>query len=77
MAQSPNEHVILEVDIMPTQQIINDLISNAPENKLDIILSFIKFVLHENDKINNSLLSEPSLSKDWMCAEEDDAWKDL
>lgn len=62
---------------MPTQQIINDLISHAPENKLDIILSFIKFVLYEDDKINNSLLSEPSLAKDWMCAEEDDAWKDL
>ena len=58
---------VKEVDIMSTQQIINDLISHAPENKLDIILSFIKFVLHEDDKINNSLLSEPSLSKDWSA----------
>nr|WP_302134887.1 hypothetical protein [uncultured Schaedlerella sp.] len=62
---------------MATQQMINDLISHAPENKLDIILSFVKFVLHDDDKINNSLLSEVSLSKDWMCAQEDEAWKDL
>ena len=56
---------------MTAQQIINNLISNAPDNKLDIIL------LHEDDKINNSLLSEPSLSKGLMCANEVDAWKDL
>ena len=62
---------------MATQQMINDLISHAPENKLDIILSFVKFVLHDDDKINNSLLSEVSPSKDWMCAQEDEAWKDL
>ena len=62
---------------MATQQMINDLISHAPENKLDIILSFVKFVLHDDDEINNSLLSEASLSKDWMCAQEDEAWKDL
>ena len=62
---------------MATQQMINDLISHAPENKLDIILSFVKFVLHDDDKINNSLLSEESLSKDWMCAQEDEAWKGL
>ncbi|MCI8490447.1 MAG: DUF2281 domain-containing protein [Lachnospiraceae bacterium] len=62
---------------MPTQQIINELISNAPENKLDIILSFVKFVLQEDDTTNNSLLSEPSLAKDWMLAEEDDAWQNL
>lgn len=62
---------------MPTQQIINELISNAPENKLDIILSFVKFVLQEDNSINDSLLSEPSLAKDWLRAEEDNAWKDL
>lgn len=62
---------------MPTQQIINELISHAPENKLDIILSFIKFVLHEDDGVSDSLLSEPSLAADWMNPEEDAAWKDL
>ena len=62
---------------MPTQQIITDLISHAPENKLDIILSYVKFVLQENDTTNDFLLSEPSLAKDWMRTEEEEAWKDL
>lgn len=62
---------------MPTQQIITDLISHAPENKLDIILSFVKFILQEDDTTNDSLLSEPSLAKDWLCPEEEEAWKDL
>lgn len=46
-------------------------------NKLDSILSFVEFVLKENDNIINMLLSEVSLSKDWLCEEEDMAWKDL
>lgn len=62
---------------MSKQQLIENLISNAPENKLDIILTFIEFVLHENNEIDNSLLSEPSLAKDWMRAEEDAAWQNL
>ena len=62
---------------MSKQQMIADLISTAPDNKLDIILSFVEFILKENDNIDNTLLSEISLSKDWMCEEEDRAWKDL
>lgn len=63
---------------MPKQQIIADLIAHAPENKLDTILSFIQFVLlEENNKISDSLLSEPSLASDWMRTEEEDAWKGL
>lgn len=62
---------------MSKQQIIEDLISTAPDNKLDIILAFVRFVLHDNNEIDNSLLSEPSLSKDWLREEEDAAWQDL
>lgn len=62
---------------METKQIIEHLISQAPENKLDTILAFVKFVLLEDENINNSLLSEPSLSKDWLRGEEDAAWQDL
>lgn len=62
---------------MSKQQMIANLISTAPENKLDIILSFVEFVLKENTDIDNMLLSEPSLSKDWLLEEEDAAWKDL
>lgn len=56
---------------MSKQQLIEDLISSAPDNKLDIILAFVRFILRENDEINNALLSEPSLSRNWMREEED------
>lgn len=62
---------------MSKQQVIEKLISTAPENKLDIILAFVRFVLHESNEIDNSLLSEPSLSKDWMQKDEDEAWQNL
>ena len=59
------------------QQMITQLISTAPDNKLDIILSFVEFILRENKDVDNMLLSEPSLAKDWMLEEENMAWKDL
>lgn len=62
---------------METKQMIEHLISQAPENKLDTILAFVKFVLLENEDVNNSLLSEPSLKKDWLRMEEDSAWQNL
>ena len=49
---------------MPKQQLLESLISGIPENKLDII-------------IENPLLSEPSLAKDWLLKEEDSAWENL
>lgn len=62
---------------MSKQQMITKLISTAPDSKLDIILSFVEFILRENADVDNMLLSEPSLSKDWMLEEENMAWKDL
>lgn len=62
---------------MSTKQLIENLISNAPEDKLDTILAFIKFVLYEDNAINNSILSEASLAKDWLREEEDAAWQNL
>lgn len=62
---------------MSTRQLITNLISYAPESKLEIILAFVEFVLHEDNEVNNSFLSEPSLAKEWLCEEEDAAWQDL
>lgn len=62
---------------MSKQQLLENLISDMPENKLDIILAFAQFIMHEEPNIDNSLLSEPSLAKDWMRKEEDAAWKNL
>ena len=62
---------------MSKQKLIETLISDAPESKLDIILAFVKFVLYENMEVDSYLLSEPSLSKDWLLKEEDSAWQSL
>ncbi len=40
---------------MSKQQMITKLISTAPDNKLDIILSFVEFILRENADIDNML----------------------
>lgn len=62
---------------MSKQQLLESLISSIPENKLDIIIEFTKFILYEETAIDNSLLSEPSLAKDWLLKEEDSAWENL
>ena len=62
---------------MSKQQLLEHLIADIPENELDIILAFVRFILHEDPDINNTFLSEPSLAKDWLRKEEDDAWKHL
>lgn len=62
---------------MSTQQMLVNLISNAPEDKLNIILAFAEFILLEGTDINNSFLSESSLAKDWLNKEEDTAWENL
>ena len=62
---------------MSTQQIIQDLISQAPVSKLDTILAFVRFVLLEDGEASSTLLSEPGLAKDWLSDEEDSAWEDL
>lgn len=62
---------------MSTQQMLENLISNAPEDKLNIILAFAEFILLDDTDVNNSYLSESSLAKDWMSKEEDAAWENL
>ena len=62
---------------MSKQQKLEYMISNIPDNKLDIVLAFVEFILRQDAKINNSLLSEPSLAKDWLSEEENAAWENL
>lgn len=49
---------------MSKQQLLERLISDIPENKLDIIPVFTKSVLDEESAVDNPLLSEPSLAKE-------------
>ncbi len=62
---------------MSKQQKLEYMISNIPDNKLDIVLAFVEFILNQETEINNSLLSEPSLAKDWLSEEENAAWENL
>lgn len=62
---------------MSKQQKLEYMISNIPDNKLDIVLAFVEFILRQDAEINNSLLSEPSLAKDWLSEEENTAWENL
>ncbi len=62
---------------MSKQQKLEYMISNIPDNKLDIVLAFVEFILRQDAEINNSLLSEPSLAKDWLNEEENAAWENL
>ncbi len=62
---------------MSKQQKLEHMISNIPENKLDIVLAFVEFILNQETGVTNSLLSEPSLAKDWLSEEEDAAWENL
>ena len=73
MSETFNERV----DNMSKQQKLERLIPNIPDNKLDIVLAFVEFILNHETEVNNSLLSEPSLAKDWMTEEEDAAWENL
>ena len=62
---------------MSKQQLIASLVAQVPEEKLDTILTFVKFILYEEPEVSTALLSEPSLAKDWLSPEEDEAWKNL
>ncbi|WP_333650860.1 hypothetical protein [Lacrimispora sp.] len=49
---------------MLKQEMISTLISQIPEDKLDSVLDFIRFVLYENAEASSALLSESLLAKD-------------
>lgn len=63
---------------MSIQQQITSILDQIPEDKLDTILTFVKFVAQESEiEINNAYLSEPSLAKDWLSDQEEQAWRNL
>lgn len=54
-------------------------IETVPEPLLDEVMDFIKFVKARSirEGLYMAVASETSLKKDWLCAEEDEAWGDL
>ncbi len=66
--------------VLPQKEIILKELNEIPENLFDEVLDFIRFLKLKSVKENSNecyLLSESSLAKDWLDAEEDEAWKDL
>ena len=60
-------------------ELITREIKEIPENYLEEILDFIRFlkIKARNEKLDIEIASESSLKKDWLTIEEDKAWQDL
>ena len=54
-------------------------IETVPEPFLGEVFDFIAFVKAKAIRVEiyTAVASESSLKKDWLCAEEDEAWDDL
>ena len=54
-------------------------IETVPEPFLDEVMDFVRFIKARSARegIYTAIASESSLKKDWLCAEEDEAWDDL
>jgi hypothetical protein len=65
--------------MMNKRKLIAKEISQVPEPLLEEVLDFVRFLKNKcvRDQIETSLLSESALKKDWLKAEEDEAWQDL
>jgi hypothetical protein len=55
-------------------------IEKAPSSTLKEVLDFLLFVRSkeiQQEQLEISLLSEPSLAEEWLTPEEDEAWQHL
>jgi len=65
--------------IMSNKDILIQEIEEIPDEKLQEIIDFVRFIKsrQQEEEMGVTLVSEPSLAKDWMKPEEDAAWSDL
>ena len=53
-------------------------IEKLPEQKAKEVLDYVRFLIkQENEIMASTLVSEPSLAKDWLKSEEDETWANL
>lgn len=53
-------------------------IEKLSDQKAGEVLDYVRFLVkQENEVMSSTLVSEPSLAKDWLKPEEDEAWADL
>lgn len=64
---------------MSNKDILIQEIEEIPDEKLQEIIDFVRFIKsrQQEEEMGVTLVSEPSLAKDWMKPEEDAAWSDL
>ncbi len=53
-------------------------LEQIPDPLIDEVMNFVQFIKYKHSEaLENALLSEKSLAKDWLTEEEDKAWQDL
>jgi len=64
---------------MSTKELLISEIEEVPEPLLAEVLDFVCFLKARiaREKRELAVMSESSLSKDWLKPEEDEAWRDL
>lgn len=64
---------------MPSKHILQKEIEALPPELADEVYDYINYLKRKQvkEKMQNALLSESSLGKDWLSAEEDEAWRNL
>jgi len=64
---------------MSTKELLINEIEEVPEPFLAEVLDFVLFLKARiaREKLDMAIVSESSLSKDWLKPEEDEAWQNL
>lgn len=64
---------------MNTKELLLQEIEQVPEPILEEVLDFLRYLKANKilQRQEATLLSEPSLAKDWLRPEEEEAWRDL
>jgi hypothetical protein len=62
-----------------TKKMLIDEIEEVPEPLLSEVLDFIHFLKTKTvrEQMDNTIISQSSLEKDWLKPEEDKAWQNL
>ncbi len=64
---------------MTNRAVLMQEIEKIPEPLLDEVMDFVQFLKAKSIRqgVYTAVASETSLKKDWLCAEEEEAWGDL
>jgi len=64
---------------MSNKKVLIKEIEEIPDEKIQEIIDFVRFLKSQRreEELEITLMSESSLTKDWMKPEEDEAWKNL